>query len=262
MKLAAVQLSISDADSPSDRLALVEQAVATEAGNGADLVLLPEMWLPGYFGFDGYGAVAEDLASGPTVARLAALARRDSVYLCAGSLVERCGDKMFNSTLLFDPEGSRVAVYRKIHLFGYGSREQDLLTPGRDIVTVDIAGCRVGLSTCYDLRFPELYREQVDQGAEMFLIVAGWPFPRVEAWRCLLQARAIENQAFVVACNAAGIQTGSTFAGASAAFDPWGVCLGSLDHRPGVLHLDVRVEDAFDARAEFPALADRRLGRS
>ena len=262
MKLAAIQLSISDADSPSDRLAMVDRAVATEAESGAGVVLLPEMWLPGYFGFDCYDGVAEDLDGGPTATRLAALARQNSVYLCAGSLVERRGDKMFNTTLLFDPEGARVGAYRKIHLFGYGSREQDLLTPGQDVVTVDLAGCRVGLSTCYDLRFPELYREQVDQGAEMFLIVAGWPFPRVDAWRCLLQARAIENQAFIVACNSAGRQMGSTFAGASAAFDPWGVCLGSLDHRPGVLRLDLRIEDASDARAEFPALADRRLGGS
>ena len=261
MKLAAVQLAISDADSPADRLAAAAALVAGEAASGADLVILPEMWLPGYFGFDSYFGLAEDLDGGAAVARLGRLARDSSVYLCAGSLVERRGHEVFNTTVLFGPSGERLAAYRKIHLFGYGSREQELLTPGKEIVTAEIAGTTVGLSTCYDLRFPELYRAQVDQGAQMFLIVAGWPFPRVDAWRCLLQARAVENQAVIAACNSAGIQAGSTFAGASMAFDPWGVCLGSLDHRPGVLRVDVRTEDVAEARAEFPALADRRLGR-
>ncbi|MHB2023907.1 MAG: carbon-nitrogen family hydrolase [Mycobacteriales bacterium] len=262
MKLAAVQLSISDAEPSAERLAVAEDAVSREAAGGADLILLPEMWLPGYFGFDRYSELAEGLDDGPTTSRLADLARENSVWLCAGSLVERRGGKLFNTTLLFDPQGRRVAEYRKIHLFGYGSREQELLTPGDEVVTVDVAGCRTGLSTCYDLRFPELYRAQVDQGAKLFLIVAGWPFPRLDAWRCLLQARAVENQAFVVACNAAGSQAGSTFLGASAAFDPWGVCLGSLDYRPGVLEVKVEPEAATMARAEFPALADRRMGGS
>lgn len=259
MKIAAVQLLVRDGDEPSDRREAVAAAVAQQAAAGADLVVLPEMWLPGYFAFDSYAEVGEDLSGGLVTGQMAELAREHSVYLCAGSLVERHEGQLFNTTLLFDRAGRRVASYRKIHLYGYGSREQQLLTPGAEIVTCDVEGATVGLSTCYDLRFPELYRSMVDRGAELLVVVAGWPFPRLVAWQCLLRARAIENQAFVVGCNASGVQSGSTYLGASSAFDPWGLCLGELGDRPGVLTVTIGEKAVSDARATFPALADRRL---
>jgi predicted amidohydrolase len=146
-----------------------------------------------------------------------------------------------------------------VHLFGYGSREQELLTPGDHPVVVPLDRARVGLTTCYDLRFPELYRRMVDDGAELFLVVAGWPFPRLDAWRTLGRARAIENQAALVACNAAGRQAGSTYAGASYACGPWGSVLGELDDRPGVLRVDVDLAEVAACRRAFPALRDRVL---
>lgn len=256
MRLAAVQLGIADDEPPARRLDRACAAVAAEAAAGADVVLLPEMWLPGYFAFDAYAETAEELA-GPTFRALADVARDARVYLCAGSLVERRGEKLYNTTPLFDPDGALLAAYRKVHLFGYGSREQAVLTRGTEVVTAEVAGARVGLSTCYDLRFPEQYRAMVDQGAELFLVVAGWPFPRFTAWRCLAQARAVENQAGIVACNAAGRQGGSVFLGASCAYDAWGTSLGELAERPGVLRVDVDIAAVRAARAEFPALVDR-----
>jgi predicted amidohydrolase len=196
---------------------------------------------------------------GPTATLLSGLAAECGVYFCAGSLVERSAEGLHNTTVLFGPDGSLLASYRKIHLYGYGSREQELLTRGTEVVTCDVEGLRVGLSTCYDLRFPELYREAVANGAELFLVVAGWPFPRVDAWRCLGRARAIENQAGFVGCNASGRQGGGVFAGASVAFNAWGTPLGELDDRPGVLRVDIDAGDIRAARADFPALADRAL---
>jgi predicted amidohydrolase len=258
MRISAVQLRVSGDQRAADRLAAVRQSVADEAARGADLVVLPEMWPVGYFAFDDYAGAGEPL-DGPLGCALSEAAAAAGVYLAAGSMVERDGDKLCNTTLLYDRAGTLTASYRKIHLFGYGSKEQQILTPGTDVVVTTIDGMAVGLSTCYDLRFPELYRRMVDAGAELFVVVAGWPFPRVDAWRCLARARAIENQAALVGCNAAGSQGGSTFAGASVAFNAWGTPLGELDDRPGVLRVDIDAESIRAARADFPALADRRL---
>jgi predicted amidohydrolase len=258
VKVSAVQLRVEDGESPADRLTTAGRAVCDEAARGAELVLLPEMWLPGYFAFGTYAATAEPL-DGPTITALAELARECSVTLCAGSFPERDRGGLYNTTVLIDSSGSVTAAYRKIHLYGYGSAERQLLQPGDQAVTVDLNGVRVGLSTCYDLRFPELYRRMVDDGAELFLVAAAWPFPRLDAWRCLARARAIENQAALIACNAAGRQGGSTFLGASCAYDAWGTCLGELGERPGVLRCEADIVAVRAARAEFPPLADRVL---
>lgn len=258
MRVSAVQLQVVDGETAADRLAIAREAVAEEAARGADLVVLPEMWAVGYFAFDGYAAAGEPL-DGPLAAALSQIAAAAGVHLAAGSMVERDGEKLHNTTLLFDRAGSLSATYRKIHLFGYGSKEQQILTPGEDIVVADVDGLAIGLSTCYDLRFPELYRGMVDAGAECFVVVAGWPFPRLDAWRCLGRARAIENQAALVGCNSAGTQGGSRFAGASMAFNAWGTPMGELDDRPGVLRVEFDPEAIRTARADFPALVDRRL---
>lgn len=258
MRITAIQLSVTDDDTPAARLEAVRKAVRVEAERGAELVVLPEMWVPGFFAFDDYASLAEPL-DGPTPSALADLAADANVTLCAGSIVERSSAGLHNTMLVYGPDGERIATYRKMHLFGYGSRERELLVPGTEVVTCELGGVRVGLSTCYDLRFPELYRIAVSAGAELFVVVAGWPFPRVDAWRCLARARAIENQAAVVGCNASGRQHGSVFAGASVAYDAWGTPLGELDDRPGVLRVDIDAVAVRSARADFPALRDRVL---
>lgn len=258
MKVSAIQLHIGDGDSAADRLVAAQRATAVEAGRGADLVVLPEMWPTGYFDFDAYPAAGEQL-DGPLVSALSRTAADAGVHLCGGSIVERDGEKLYNTTLLFDRTGSLVARYRKIHLYGYGSMEQQLLTAGTEVTVADVEGITVGLSTCYDVRFPELYRRMVDAGAELFVVVAGWPFPRLDAWRCLTRARAIENQAAIIGCNAAGAQGGGRFAGATVAYGAWGTPLGELDDRPGVLRVEIEPEAIRSARADFPALVDRRL---
>jgi predicted amidohydrolase len=252
MRIALLQTEIDGSLPFEQRVAgVAERIAATEA----DLVLLPELWATGYFAFDDYAATAQPL-DGPLVQALGAAAKAAGVTLHGGSMVERAADgSLHNTSLLFDPDGTLAHTYRKVHLFGYGSREQELLTPGTAV------GARgpYALSTCYDLRFPELFRRQVDAGSRLFLVAAAWPLPRLAHWQVLLRSRALENQSFLAACNAGGRQGDVELAGRSAVVDPWGEVVAEAGGGAETLLVDVDPELVTRSRADFPALADRRL---
>jgi predicted amidohydrolase len=253
MRVTLIQTEIDGTLPMADRVAGVTEQIAARAGD--DLVLLPELWATGYFAFDDYAATAEPL-DGPLVATLGAAARAAGVTLHAGSIVERdAAGHLFNTSLLFDPSGALVHSYRKVHLFGYGSREQELLTPGRQVA----GHGPLALSTCYDLRFPELFRAQVDGGSQLFLVAAAWPLARLPHWQLLLRSRALENQSFLLACNAAGRQGSVELAGRSAVVDPWGEVVAEAGAGPEVLTAEIDPDLVTRSRKEFPALADRRL---
>jgi predicted amidohydrolase len=200
MRLALAQLDATagDVDANLDR---AERAVADAAARGADLVVLPELFTVGYFAFDSYARAAEGL-DGPTFGRLADVAADHGIGLLAGSHVEDLAESaaagadvpaaegLANTCVFYDRGGGRRGVYRKHHLFGYQSAETRLLTPGDTLSTVDFEGFTVGMSTCYDLRFPELYRRLADRGATLVCVPSAWPYPRVEHWRTLARARA------------------------------------------------------------------------
>jgi len=256
--IGVVQLAPQDGRTPEEARAAVERAL--DRIPGADLYLLPEIWAPGYFAFDAYEEAAarfDELAG-----FLAGLARSRGAYLHGGSLVERRGSRLHNTSLLFDPHGELVAAYRKIHLFGFGSREQEILTPGDEVVVADTELGRLGMAVCYDLRFPEQFRRMVDMGATAFLVASAWPYPRVDAWTTLLRARAIESQAVVVAANGAGTTSaGAALCGRSAIVDPWGVAIAAAGSDPAEFVAGVDLDAPRAARARFPELADRRLFR-
>jgi predicted amidohydrolase len=180
--------------------------------------------------------------------------------------VERTPDgKLYNTSLVFDAEGELLAGYRKIHRFGFDQGEAAVMSPGEHPTTFalrdidDSVLTQVGLATCYDLRFPELYRKLLDLGAQTILQVTSWPERRVEHWRTLLRARAIENQMFVIACAATGKQAGLEMTGHSAVIDPWGTVLAEADREPTILFADVDFGAVDETRASFPVLRDRRL---
>jgi predicted amidohydrolase len=252
MRVTLIQTEIDGSLPLAERAAGVAEQVAACTG---DLVLLPELWATGYFAFDDYAGTAQPL-DGPLVRAMGAAAAAAGVVLHAGSMVERDGaGRLFNTSLLFDRDGALVHTYRKVHLFGYGSREQELLTPGEHVG----AHGELALSTCYDLRFPELFRAQVDDGSQLFLVAAAWPLARLAHWQVLLRARALENQSFLLACNAAGRQGSVELAGRSAVVDPWGTVVAEAGAGPQTLVVDIDPDLAVRARKEFPALADRRL---
>jgi len=255
--VAAVQLESLEGlgfDESWDRVA---KTVASAAEVGADLVVLPEMWFPGYFAFRSYREAA---GHAPEVReRLAELAQQHSILLHGGSFVEERNGLLYNTSVLVGAAGD-VAEYRKIHLFGFGSREPEVLTPGSEVTVVDTPLGRIGMAVCYDLRFPELFREMTDRGAELILVASAWPHPRIEAWRTLVTARAIENQVYIVAANGVGATTsGPTLCGRSLIVDPWGTPLASAGDEPGLVVATVERQAIDDARCRLRQLADRRL---
>ena len=147
------------------------------------------------------------------------------------------------------------AVYRKIHVFGYGG-EADLMSAGPELVVVNTPLGATGLATCYDLRFPEQFRELTRQGASAFLITSGWPSARIHAWDVLVRARAIEDQAWVIACNQVGLQRGVYLGGHSAVVDPIGEVVSRASTEETILSATVTPDSADQWRSEFPALGD------
>jgi predicted amidohydrolase len=244
-------------------------AIERAAADGADLVCLPEMFNVGYFAFDSYAREAEPL-DGQTLGRISDVAAEHGVAVQAGSIVEDleasadaglstpAESGLANASVFLDSTGDVQAVYRKQHLFGYDSAETQLLTPGESLPTVEFAGFTVGMTTCYDLRFPELYRELADRGVSLVLVPSAWPYPRVEHWQTLPRSRAIENLAYVAAVNGAGEMGDNRLVGRSTVYDPWGTPVATSDDDPALVTTEIAPSHVDAVREDFPALRDRR----
>lgn len=223
-------------------------------------MVLPELWTTGAFAYESFAAEAEAL-DGPTAEVMAKTAGDAGVWLHAGSIPERAPDgALYNTSLVFSPAGDLAAAYRKIHRFGFDKGEAVLMGAGGDLVTVRLPETTVGVATCYDLRFPELFRGLVDAGAETFVVPAGWPERRRGHWTLLAQARAVENQAFVLACGTAGTHADVPQAGHSIVVDPWGEVLAEAGSGEEVLTVEFDPGKVATTREQFPALKDRVLG--
>ncbi|WP_336036886.1 carbon-nitrogen family hydrolase [Halobacterium yunchengense] len=264
MDVALAQLHVEGAavDANVDRaVAAVEEAAAA----GADLVCLPELFNVGFFAFEAYRDLAEPL-DGPTLSAVRDAAVDAGVAVLAGSVVEDLAatdggpadEGLANTSVLFDAGGDRLLAYRKHHLFGYESAEAELLTPGEAVPTADLGGFTAAVTTCYDLRFPELYRGLVDDGVDLVLVPSAWPYPRVEHWTLLPQARAVENLAYVAAVNGSGDFGDAELLGRSTVYDPWGTPVASTGDQPGVVYADLDPGRVASVREDFPALDDRR----
>lgn len=220
MRASLLQIAVNEGESIESRRRRIASLVREQAG--ADLVVLPELWTTGAFAYEEFGTEAEPL-EGPTYEVMAKAASDAGVWLHAGSIPERDPDgPLYNTSLVFSPSGDLAAAYRKIHRFGFDKGEAVLMGAGEELVTVRLPETTIGVGTCYDLRFPELFRSLVDAGAETFVVPAGWPERRRAHWTLLAQARAVENQAFVLACGTAGTHAGVPQAGHSIVVDPWG----------------------------------------
>lgn len=222
-----------------------------------DLVVLPELWRVGYNNFAQYKSSAEPV-EGSTVAALRPIAIERGCYIHAGSIVESgAGGRLRNTAVLIGPDGGVVHRYSKVHVFGYASKEKELLEPGDEVTATATAFGTVAATTCYDLRFPGLWTELVAAGARIVIVPAAWPAVRLGHWRLLTAARAVDNQVFVVACNAAGRQQGVELGGHSRVVDPGGVVVAEAGAEEEVCYAEIDPALADRTRAEFPVLADR-----
>ncbi len=257
-RVSLLQLRIDASEPVSERVPRALQWARSEAAT-ADVVVLPELWHVGAFDIALARSNAEPI-NGPLVSSLAEVARDTATWLHGGSFCEVTDDgQHFNTSVLFDPEGNVVAVYRKIHLFGFSGGEATLMSAGDQLVTADTPLGHTGLATCYDLRFPELYRGLVDAGATSVLMASGWPTPRIAHWSTLVRARAIENQMMIAACNEVGTHAGTVLGGRSVIVDARGEVLAEGGDAEEAVRADVDCDVTGQWRAQFPVLNDRVL---
>ncbi|WP_328926675.1 carbon-nitrogen family hydrolase [Streptomyces sp. NBC_00190] len=258
MRASLIQIAVNEGESVSSRRARAADLVREQSAS--DLVVLPELWTVGAFAYEQFETEAEPL-DGPTFEAMSKAAADAGVWLHAGSVVERAGDgSLYNTTLVLSPEGELAATYRKIHRFGFDQGEAVLMSAGESLTTVELPEQTLGIATCYDLRFPELFRGLVDAGATTMVVAAGWPARRRAHWTLLSRARAVEDQSYVLACGLAGTHAGVEQAGHSLVVDPWGEVLAEAGPGEDVLTVDLDPAKVRDTRTQFPALKDRRLG--
>jgi predicted amidohydrolase len=261
MRVAAVQLN-STGDKARN-LAVAERLVRAAAADGAELVALPEKW--------NLLAAGEEIAAGaealdgPSLSAARGWARELGIHLLAGSIAEQGDEKALNTSVLVGPDGADLAVYRKIHLFdveagGVSYRESEHEQAGEEIVSAPLGDVEIGLTVCYDLRFPELFRILAVRGARLIAVPSAFTAATGrDHWEVLLRARAIENQAFLLAPNQVGeAPPHYSSYGRSAIVDPWGVVLATAPDEECFVAADLDLGAQERIRERLPSLANRR----
>jgi predicted amidohydrolase len=265
LRVACVQLNASE--DKEDNIERAGRLVARAAATGADVVVLPEKW-------NAFGAAdvlrtnAESLDGGETAEAMSSWARDHKITLVGGSIAERREgrEKLSNTSVVFGSDGEIVALYRKIHMFdvevgGRVYRESESEEPGEETAAIaEVEGWKVGLTICYDLRFPELYRILAVEGAELITVPAAFTlFTGKDHWELLLRARAVENQCYVVAANQWGAhRDGKASYGRSMIVDPWGVVLAQAADEDGVIAAEIDRARMEEVRRALPSLANRQ----
>lgn len=254
MKIAICQLDILQGNLAENRMAalnLLEDA----ARSGADVAVLPEMWTSGY-DFSRLTSHVEEL-DGTSAKLLAESAARLQMTVVGGSLPTRHPQGAQNTSLVFNASGQMIHRYSKVHLIGL-MQEDQYLQSGSEAAVFHLGNTPAGVIICYDLRFPELTRKLALQGAQLLFVPAEWPIQRIDHWRTLLIARAIENQMYIVAANCTGHNEQDEFPGHSMVISPWGEVLLETGVEAGVYTAEFDLAAVAEVRAKMPVLKDRR----
>ena len=251
--VSLAQMNIKDGD-PRKNWATMQALTEEAARRGSEMVVFPELWDNGYM-LDKAKEYSSPLAAG-LFAQVAALARLHKMVIL-GSMLEKRGVGVYNSMAVFSPTVGVQGVYRKIHLFE-PMQEPSYLSPGEVPLSVDLPWGTLGCAICYDLRFPELFRRYFIDGAKIVVIPAEWPAARIAHWRALLQARAIENQTFVIGCNRVGEYNGTRYGGHSMIVDPWGEIVIEAGPDETMLTVKINTDLVNEVQNRLPVANDRR----
>jgi len=255
LSVSIAQMNIKDGD-PRKNWATMQELTQEAVRRGSELVVFPELWDNGYM-LEKAKEFASPL-SGGLFAQVAALSRSSNITIL-GSMLEKRGVGVYNTCAIFTPRGGTMGAYRKIHLFS-PMNEPQFLSSGEAPLSVDLPWGTTAIAICYDLRFPELMRRYAIDRAKLLIVPAEWPAARTNHWRTLLQARAIENQFFVVGCNRVGEYNGTTYGGHSMLVDPWGDILVEAGDTETMLTVKIDTDMADEVHNRLPVMNDRRFG--
>ncbi len=262
--VSLMQISSDDSESAQQRYQRVIKELSDIANptnsdsleKKPDLIMLPELWHGGAFNIDQSVSLATTFP-GPISDDICDIASTYGVWIHAGSFIEKLNGSLYNSSLLIDSQGEIITTYKKIHLFGFSEGESKYLANGEELVCVATPLGMTALTTCYDLRFPELFRKLNEKGATCILMTSGWPEIRSEHWNVLTKARAIENQSIFIGCNGVGETSGTKLCGNSVVIDAWGNILNKVSNEEKVINVEIDLQNVNVVREKLPVLADR-----
>lgn len=254
MKIACVQMDIAFAN-PMENIRIIEKYTVEAAKASADVIVFPEMWNTGY-ALEQLPKLADENGE-QTKILFKRLAQKYKITIVGGSVATRKKGKFFNTMYVFNMEGKMIAEYDKTHLFQLMD-EHKFLEKGTEDNIFDLGGVTCGGVICYDIRFPEWMRKHTLNGAKLMFVVAQWPKKRIDHWEILLQARAIENQCFIVAVNRVGSDPNNEYNGHSLVIAPWGERLLNGHTSEGIFYTDLDLEEVEKVRNTIPIFQDRR----
>lgn len=254
MKIGCIQIDIAFGK-PEANFKTVEKWVERGAKEENEILILPELWTTGY-DLTRLDKIADENAK-ESIDFLKGLAKKWKVHLVAGSVANQTDEGVKNTLLVINNTGELVKEYSKLHLFKLMD-EHLHLTAGVEDGHFELSGLQSAGFICYDIRFPEWLRKHVIEGAKVLFVVAEWPLPRIGHWKNLLLTRAIENQAFVIACNRVGLDPANTFGGHSLIIDPWGEILAEGGTNEEIVSAEVDYSMLQEIRKRIPIFDDRR----
>eukprot|EP00117_Sycon_ciliatum_P016295 scpid74520/ scgid15783/ Omega-amidase NIT2; Nitrilase homolog 2 len=263
LKLALIQLAVG-----SDKAVNIRRAcefISQAAKAGAQLVALPECFNSPY-GTQYFQQYAEPVPDGDSSVALATAAKQHNIYIHGGSVPERDGDKLYNTSVFYGPDGSILGKYRKMHLFDIDIpgkiqfKESETLSPGNGVTIIETPWCKVGLGICYDLRFFELAALMARKGVDLLLYPGAFNMTTgPKHWELLQRGRAVDNQCFVACASPARDETATYVAwGHSTVVDPWGAVLAKTDEKEGIVYADLDFNAVDNVRASIPTRQQKR----
>ncbi len=240
---------------PTKNMLEAEKLIAQAIEQQTDVIVLPELWTTGY-DLTRLDELADSNAASST-SFLQKMAQKYQVHIIGGSIANKTDDGIYNTLLVVNKKGEKIHEYSKLHLFQLMD-EHLFLKSGKEKGLFTLEDHSFASMICYDIRFPEWIRAHTTKGAEAIFVVAEWPLPRLEHWKALLIARAIENQCYIIACNRAGDDPNNTFAGHSIIIDPWGEIITEAGVEQEILHGEIDLSKVKEVRKMIPIFADRK----